>query len=66
MRDPSANDLIDFVTWVQPELDRDAAARMLIIDDIWWGVAQQRERTREFSRALLEFSLLTDDRRVGS
>lgn len=58
MTEPHPTDLIEFVIWLQPELDRDAAASLLINPDIWDGVAQQRRNYLEYSRALLEHHLL--------
>lgn len=54
MREPKPNDLIDFVLRVQPELDRDAAAVMLIHPDVWDYIAQKWRDDRDLAQTLLE------------
>lgn len=61
MREPKANDLIDFITWVQPELDPAAAVQMLMVEDIWDHVAEQWRHHREFCRSLLEYHLICQE-----
>lgn len=61
MREPRLDDLIQFICWVQPELDALAAARLLEYEDLREGVACQWRFYREYREVLLESYLAYEE-----